>query len=956
MAVVAALLGLPPAAVAATIAQGSGALPAAVKLLSYDVAINDSGLSTTLIHARVQANNAAAAGDIGQQNVPYIASTESLDIVEAFTLKADGRKIPVNPSSIYEQPVPGSPQVPMFDDQRQKVIVFPDVQAGDAVDFTYRRTAKAALLPGHYSLALPFSRLIAYDDVEVTLTAPRTYPLYIATHEMEFSKRESGPNVTYHWHYAAPAPLSQEASAISPFESVPRILVSSFASYDDLSHNYAALVAPKLAVSSNVQQLADRIAGGVSGHRAQAQKIYDWVSRHIRYVGVEIGRGAIVPHDVDTVIANGYGDCKDHAALFASLLKAKGIDSQLVLINYENEYTLPEEPIIGAFNHVILWIPELGLFADTTSGAAPFGVLPFAEYGKPVLRVVASGPATTQIPVLPPGVATSKSKNNVRMDEDGRFIGHNTMTGTGPFAIVLRSLGLGIQSIGSDRVVQGALQKSGIPGTGSYSVPPPDNLDSDYTITADFSLGPFPELMDGRRFAMPNGLSLLTSPGEFLMGPLNDRKVGDDQPTACFSGNEQEDISLEIPASRRFLELPPDTAIQTPNLSFVARWSRDGQTVTLHREFTSVVSTVICSGELRRQTAQALARIRESYAYGIAVTGELTVSDRRSLDSLDAGLDAYKRNDYTGAIRRYSAVLASQDASAKTRAYAYLLRGDAYLRQASYDEAIADYAQGVKYDPSLVSRYPALARALEEQREFARAEEVLTSAIGLQPNSSSLYDERGVVRDYLGDHGQAAADFNRAIELSQAGDKVAGYYNDLATSYWSTKNLKSAIGDYAEAIRRDNSLERAWRGKGIAEFMSGRYAAAATDLAGAAKLDSSDLYSLLWLYLAESHTGNDARANLLMRTQGMDLAQWPGPLLRVLRGDLRPDEVVLPPHTEGWQTKRDECERDFYLAELALLRGDTATAERLFRATLDTHVAEYIEYTAASFELDRLQR
>jgi len=73
--------------------------------------------------------------------------------------------------------------------------------------------------------------------------------------------------------------------------------------------------------------------------------------------------------------------------LFSALLRAKGIESELVLINLGFGYSGPRAPGFSAFNHMISWLPEFGLYADTTAAVAPFGTLPFPEYGKPVLHV-----------------------------------------------------------------------------------------------------------------------------------------------------------------------------------------------------------------------------------------------------------------------------------------------------------------------------------------------------------------------------------------------------------------------------------------------------------------------------------------------------------------------------------------------------------------------------------------
>ena len=82
------------------------------------------------------------------------------------------------------------------------------------------------------------------------------------------------------------------------------------------------------------------------------------MKKNIRYVGVYLSAGRVVPHDAASVLRNKFGDCKDKATLMAALLAAKGIASEQVLINFGNAYTLPDPPNMAAFNHVILYLPE----------------------------------------------------------------------------------------------------------------------------------------------------------------------------------------------------------------------------------------------------------------------------------------------------------------------------------------------------------------------------------------------------------------------------------------------------------------------------------------------------------------------------------------------------------------------------------------------------------------------
>src|SRR5262249_4006254 len=146
-----------------------------------------------------------------------------------------------------------------------------------------------------------------------------------------------------------------------------------------------------------------------------------------------------------------YGDCKDHTVLFASLLKAKGIESEMVMINGNDSYSLSEVPTLAQLNHLISWLPEFGLYADTTSGLAPFGTLPLEEYGKPVVHATVAGKALRKTPVLPADAATLTVRSTARLMPDGKITGTTVTAATGPFGIMLRQYGSAIHSAGAER-------------------------------------------------------------------------------------------------------------------------------------------------------------------------------------------------------------------------------------------------------------------------------------------------------------------------------------------------------------------------------------------------------------------------------------------------------------------------------------------------------------------------
>jgi transglutaminase-like putative cysteine protease len=602
-------------------APGSPA-PFVIKLAVDDISVESGGLYTDTQHMEISPTNEAAAKSAGQQTLTYSEVTEDLEVTEAYTLKGDGSKLPVDPSKIFVQAAPGA-RAPMFDDVKSKVIVFPDVTANDTLVFTTVRHAKEAHFPGQFFRMEIFPRAIAWNEVRISISVPKSLPLRVETHDLGLDKQMDGDRVVYRWHYSAPMPKVNDLSAIALVDREPRLFASTFKSYEDLGRAYAEAAAPKSAVTPKIQAQADEITAGVTDKRAQTQKIYEWVSNRIRYVGIELGRGRVVPHDAETVLTNAYGDCKDHVALLEALLAAKGIRSEPVLINSTNSYALPEPPTLAQFNHVITWLPDLKMYVDTTAVVAPFGTLPFVEYGKPVVHALVKGSARKTLPVLASGEATMSLKTATHMTADGKMQGESTTTATGPFSVMLRQAGTGIQAAGSERVAQEMLRRIGMTGTASVDLAtPPAQLAPSYAITLHYDGQPNVPWVVGQGYPMPPGIRMLPFAGDLLAGPLTNRNLPATEPTPCWSGTAVEDLSIEPPPGKHFGKLPPDTDVTTDNLSFTARWKEDGRVVSVHREFKSKMNQALCADELRTTTAGALAKIAAAYPLQISLADD----------------------------------------------------------------------------------------------------------------------------------------------------------------------------------------------------------------------------------------------------------------------------------------------------------------------------------------------
>jgi len=595
---------------ATSLAAADGAPPVVVKTLTVDRVVQADGSYTTILHVERLATNASAAHNIAQQTVEYSESMETAEVLEAFTLKADGRILAVDPTQIFPQAPPGSPRVPMFNDRKQKVIVFPDVAAQDLVVFTIRRTQQPPFV-GQFFGGDFFRRGLAFEEARESITLPRAMAVHVEAQGVDHQVEEAGDSVTHTFVYRNPRPRAAEPAALSPWDTDPHYVISTFADYPAVAAAYRALAGKKAAVTPRVQRMADEIAAGISDRREQAQKIYDWVSTNIRYVAVFLGNGGYEPHEADKILENGYGDCKDHVVLLEALLKAKDIASVPVLIDSGNRYRAPEAATPALFNHVLSYLPEFDLYVDSTIGVAPFGTLTADEYGKPVARAADTGASLATLPRVAAEENEAKLQTTAQLMADGTVSGQSVTVASGPFGVKLRQLAASIEARGQGPWAESYFKSLGWAGKASFQFDPPRNrLASGYAFSASFELEARPEFLEGKGFAPPEGIAMLVRPGEFLLGSWTLPKT---VPTPCFSGHQIQELSLTLPPGRDIELLPSGKTITNAYVRYQSDWARDGQVVTVRREITVTLPVAVCHDEIRAQVAAAIAEIRGDY-------------------------------------------------------------------------------------------------------------------------------------------------------------------------------------------------------------------------------------------------------------------------------------------------------------------------------------------------------
>ncbi len=374
-------------------APSPNAPPPFTTQLNGHLVVRDNRTATETTTKRIKILSQGVIQSLSQQPVQFVEGMQKLETLEAFTEKADGRHVAVDPANIITRDAASGLQATYASDLKIRTFIFPDVAVGDTLVLTLKSEVVRDFFPGHLTNFDIFPHSASVSSVKYTVEAPASLDLSVKANGNGASdKTEIVGGIRRHLlEFAGPNYRPEEPGAVSPFDRDPYMAISTFRSYAELGVAYGKAALPQSKSTPEITALANDITRGITDRRAQASAIDAWVKANIRYVAVYLSVGRVVPHDAATVLKNRFGDCKDKVTLMSALLAAKGIPSESALINLGAAYSLPEPPTLAVLNHVIIYLPEFDLYDDPTAGILPFGTLAVETYDKPVVRVSAAG-------------------------------------------------------------------------------------------------------------------------------------------------------------------------------------------------------------------------------------------------------------------------------------------------------------------------------------------------------------------------------------------------------------------------------------------------------------------------------------------------------------------------------------------------------------------------------------
>jgi hypothetical protein len=331
---------------------------------------------------------------VGDFDFSYSPPFEELEFLDCEVLRPDGTLLRLDPEAIRET---REQSVGDYQFDRRKFFSLPGVVPGAVLHVRQRAEWKKFPLP-HISLAIPVGSILPTLQTTVEVSVPKSTPFHFAWEQIpapDPQVKQTSYGAQYSWRFQnLPSPRHD---VLEPHAQEPRLVLSTFPDWAAFADWYGRLTQLTDEITPEIAAKAVELTREATNEREKILALYNFVTS-LRYVAVPLGVNSFRPHAAANVLRNQFGDCKDKANLFNTLLRSLKIDACLVLVP---RFSQAHDEVPGfAFNHAISCVSIAGkpMWIDTTDDVCRFGMLPPGDPGRKVLLIDGKTAALTPLP------------------------------------------------------------------------------------------------------------------------------------------------------------------------------------------------------------------------------------------------------------------------------------------------------------------------------------------------------------------------------------------------------------------------------------------------------------------------------------------------------------------------------------------------------------------------------
>jgi transglutaminase-like putative cysteine protease len=374
-------------AAAASTIQPDGDDDVVVLLLEVSYGYDEAGRETysqRLVYRILNANAHESWSTVDESWEPWHQAKPE---IRARVITPDGVEHPLDPSTVSESSA-SRDEPDMFDDGRVLRAPLPATRPGAVVEQQVTVRDTSPFFEGGVVRLHTLDPGMPVLHARVTLEAPAAMPLrWVLRGLPGVSPREEVSQgrrrLTFDARDLQPAD-DPEPGLPSDVPRAAYVAFSTGSSWADLARRYSEIV-DRTIRGADVSSFLRSAAGGPAPSQLETiNRILARMSDEVRYTGMELGEGGLIPRTPAETLKRRFGDCKDKAVLLTALLRASDIPAYVALLNAgEDEADVEESlPGFGLFDHAIVIVPGApALWIGPTDPYARAGGRASAEQG-----------------------------------------------------------------------------------------------------------------------------------------------------------------------------------------------------------------------------------------------------------------------------------------------------------------------------------------------------------------------------------------------------------------------------------------------------------------------------------------------------------------------------------------------------------------------------------------------
>lgn len=732
----------------------------------------------------------------GAVYLPYSSQLEELHIDYLRTLTAAGKTIPADPSKAMDVTPPITRFAPMFSDVKVRVLVAPQVEVGDAIEYQYTRTIRTPYMPGNFWVKYVLDRVNPIKTATIILDVPAARKLtFEADPCFHYTVQKEQGRKLYRWQIGSLDP----PTALRAYRP-PLFAASTLSDWKQVADWYTTLQQDGERVTPDVQSLANRLTAGKTTPEQKLDAIYAYVSEKIRYVALEFGIGGYQAHAASAVLANGYGDCKDKAGLLQALLAAAGIKAYPALVNAVEDKIEITIPMPSAFDHVMTVVSLGGktLWLDSTLQTAPPGVLSPAVIGKQALLVEPGDSRLAAVPDSPPVSPVSTALGKGNLDASGNLTLEDSMQAEGILGVLMRQVFRLQDKKRLENIVKRVSETEIAGATASdWSSSDPDNLSSPFKYQYKLARPAFIDLLASRQeIQIPH---LLIGPNQWSATlAVAKEEVKQKSSGGCAAPppeeiklygpfENQETLDLTTPANYQ-LDLPVPIQINRPFGSYTSSYSFDRGRLVVRRDLKINLPSIPLAQLDALDNFQSLVNADLNQKLTMRRTGNADILSGASTMTADelntAGLEALRKHRQPMLARDLLLKAVAKDPKNK---FAWNNLGSAYAAMGNFYQAEKAFKEQISLNPYDSYAYLYLGTNEVAQQHFDAAIEDFKRQLNVNPLDPNAMGRLAGTYSRQQDWADAADSFAKAVRITPG--------NPLLDVAWAAALLKAGKTD-----------------------------------------------------------------------------------------------------------------------------------------------------------------